>query len=181
MIVVDGEKLMQWDKGRFIRINDEATFTEVHFYKTGDTVALVVKPTQDGDEYLAAIPNVLLQNDKSIGVLLVYKDGDVEKVVSSASFLVGLRAKPADYVYTETEILTYENLEKRVEALESWGVGNAGKLLYVDNNGNISVLSLGAGLAISNGVLYCIGGGSSGDITSAVLGTAILGSLKLGG
>ena len=42
------------------------------------------------------------------------------------------------------------------------GTEYAGKLLYVDGNGSIVTLALGAGLAIENGILRVIGGGNGG-------------------
>lgn len=44
---------------------------------------------------------------------------------------------------------------------KSLGAKHAGKLLYVDDNGDIVTLSLGSSISIENGVLNITGGGST--------------------
>lgn len=66
---------------------------------------------------------------------------------------------------------------------------NAGKLLYIDDDGAIFPLALGAGLAIENGVIHATGGGTGGDdsgesgddVTVAICGDAICGETICGG
>lgn len=69
------------------------------------------------------------------------------------------------------KIATMEEATKRAEAAaaiaeskldKTLGTEYAGKLLYVDSNGSIVTLALGAGLVIENGILRVIGGGNGG-------------------
>lgn len=53
--------------------------------------------------------------------------------IKSKTFAVIYRQKPSDYVYTETEVLSFNSkLDKNI------GAENAGKTLIVDNDGNIT-------------------------------------------
>ena len=67
---------------------------------------------------LVDVPNILLQNDWRINVYAY----DRNYTKHSECFKVVKRSKPADYVYTETEIKRYEDLEDRISALEEGGV-----------------------------------------------------------
>lgn len=103
------EHLYQWDLDRKILVSDP-TITEVHFCnRTGDCSLVVETYTKDGQLY-ADIPNILLQQYFDIRVF-AYCDGytKVEQI-----FKVKSRSKPADYVYTETEVKRWEALEQEV-------------------------------------------------------------------
>ena len=63
------------------------------------------------------------------------------------------------------EVLTAAHLahiEGGIEAAKLFGAENAGKLLYINSDGEATILALGAGLQIKNGVLSVIGGSTSG-------------------
>ena len=57
------------------------------------------------------------------------------------------------------------------------GADNAGKLLYVDAEGNVAVLSLGNGLAIENGSLIV----TNAVVAAAICGEATCGEIICGG
>lgn len=123
------EKLYQWELNRKILIPDDIEADEVHFAHENDKEALVVKTQNDEEKKCVAdIPNILLQSDKKIKMWIVKNN----QTVCFKFLIVIERAKPADYVYEETEILRYENLEKRIAALEekfknqSGGLGGDG-------------------------------------------------------
>lgn len=121
-LIKDGrDQFYQWDIDRYITVADE-TVNEIHFCNGLDSCSLVVEVV-DG---LAPVPNVILQNDFPIKVYAYCNDGytKVEKI-----FKVKARSKPADYVYTETEIKTYSTLDKRIGALEAGAISKE----YVDN------------------------------------------------
>lgn len=59
----------------------------------------------------------------------------------------------------------------------NYGAENAGKLLYVGADGFATVLALGAGLAIVDGVLTI----TSQVVTSAICGQAVCGNAICGG
>lgn len=95
--------------------------TEVHYsnanYNMDENCITVVSYSENGCVY-ADIPNKILQTS---GVVLAYiyiQDEDKAWTEFETEILVLPRKKPADYVYTETEIKTFESLEKRIENLE---------------------------------------------------------------
>ena len=119
MFELIGKALYQWDLDRQIEVTDDSV-SEVHFAHPGDEKALVVEVDEADGVRVASIPNILLQGYAPIKVWLVV--GDV--TVYGNKLTVTGRAKPDDYVYTETEVKRYETLEKRIEALEQNGGGS---------------------------------------------------------
>lgn len=108
-------QLWQWDINRKVIVEDN-TIDQVHFCnRTGDC-SLVVEPYLEGNVYVADIPNILLQNDYPIKVYAYLSDG-YTKV--EECFKVKTRSKPADYIYTETEVLQYSSLNSRINDIES--------------------------------------------------------------
>lgn len=104
------ECLWQWDLDRQILISDP-TVTEVHFCNRTDDCSLVV----DVVDSIANIPNILLQDAYPIRVYAYCSNyTKVEHL-----FKVHERTKPADYVYTETEVRTYNSLDERLSELET--------------------------------------------------------------
>lgn len=108
--LTDGrEHLYQWDLNRQITVEDPDV-TEVHFCNRTDDCSLVVE-VKNG---VANIPNILLQETWNIRVYAYCNEyTKIEEV-----FKVKPRTKPADYVYTETEVLQYSNISERMTALE---------------------------------------------------------------
>lgn len=124
-IKVIGTPLYQWEVGRKVQIDTYRNMRvdSVHFSNFGDTEALVVKPKNENGKIVADIPNILLQSGKNIVVYSVNIAEDSTETILDCTFTVRNRAKPADYVYTETEVLTWESLDKRITALENGGGG----------------------------------------------------------
>ena len=120
MLCVHGSPLYQWDRNRQLLINavDIDSKFEVHCCHTEDSNALVVVPIIEGDAILVNIPNILLQRSGYLRVYVV-TEGDT---IYDQTFYVMARQKPDDYVYTETEVLSYSSLEKRIAELEKGGV-----------------------------------------------------------
>lgn len=108
----DSKKLYQWDLNREIAISADADV--VDFAHKNDAEAVRVKPVNKDGVLTASIPNSLLQSSQPIVVWLVKGDqtiyGQVLPVIP--------RQKPADYVETEDDVLSYVALEKRVAELE---------------------------------------------------------------
>lgn len=110
-------QLYQWDADVKIIINDP-TVNEVHFCNKTDDCALVVEVYDYEGYRVANIPNILLQEAWPIrayaSCVCYTKDSTIFEVVP--------RSKPADYVYTETEVKTFEKLEEEVrQALNESG------------------------------------------------------------
>ncbi len=103
----------QWDIDRKIVIADK-TIDKVHFCNKTSDCSLVVEVYEENGLRLANVPNILLQDNKTIWVY-GYCGGCYTK--NSASFNVKKRTKPADYIYTETEVETFKKLESRIKKL----------------------------------------------------------------
>ena len=100
----DGRKdFYQWDINQKLIVEDE-TITQVHFCNKTDDCSLVVETYSIDGVTVADVPNILFQNDWDIRAY-AYKE-DHTLVVER--FKVISRTKPADYIYTETEIVTVE-------------------------------------------------------------------------
>ena len=127
-----GGLLYQWDTGRKVKIvpRDGITVDEVQF-SNGLQDALVVEPYTEEGEIYANIPNILLQAKRDVSVYVVMYNESGEQTVCSRPLVVNGREKPADYVYTETEVKSYETLEKRITALEDGG-GAADAVKYTE-------------------------------------------------
>ena len=107
--------LYQWDTNVKVIVDDE-TIEVVEFQLLSSSSIMSVK-VEDG---LAEIPNILLQNGRDIAAYASrIKDGQWTKELSV--FKVKRRTKPTDYVYTETEIKSFEELEDRIETIEKYG------------------------------------------------------------
>lgn len=116
-----GGDLYQWDIGRKVTIAlpEGETASVVEFTINNETNALVVDV--NGNE--AAIPNILLQTAGGLRMWAVTVTADGRQTRRYGSAPVYSRAKPDDYIYTETEVKRYEDFEERIKALEKNGGG----------------------------------------------------------
>ena len=120
VIKIMGTPLYQWELGRKISISthEHMIINRVEFSTASYTETLMVEPREEDGVVVADVPNVLLQSGEYIYVYLSYKDENLLETTTVSILPVMKRHKPADYVYTETEVKTYENLENRITALE---------------------------------------------------------------
>ena len=110
----------QWDIDQKV-VYDFQVGDEVHFSNRKQTVALMVKAYQLGDEIVADVPNILLQSSYPINIYCVHLGDDGKYTKEKFSFTVNPRPKPAGYLYTETEILSYYTLDQRITDMEHNG------------------------------------------------------------
>lgn len=113
--LTDGrEALYQWDTGRMINV--DSACTQLHFSNVEYGVSVDVDV--DAETNTAKIPDALLTVH---GLLYVYgfigSSGNGYTKVSQV-FDVKPRPKPADYVYTEDELKTYEELEAKIQEID---------------------------------------------------------------
>jgi hypothetical protein len=117
MRIADGKtSFYQWDHDQQLIVSEDCT--EVHFDNGTQPKALCCEVKKDGK---VDVPNILLQTAAQIHAYGWNKNRKC--VVQYACFWVEPREKPDDYVYTETEILTWEALDRRITALERGGGG----------------------------------------------------------
>ena len=108
----DRECFYQWDLDQKLIVNDDSV-TEIHFCNKTDDCALVCRVYEQDGARLVDVPNILLQSDLRFKAYAYCnncytKQCEVFKVIA--------RSKPADYVYTKTEVW---NAEKEVrQAME---------------------------------------------------------------
>lgn len=137
------DRLWQWDTDLYIEVE---SLCEVHFAAVGSSEALIVESKMADGRYMAAIPNILLQECRDFFVFIMNGNDTLE----SKRVSVIARPKPDDYVYTETEIKDYEELEERISALEDEGSYE----LPIASASTLGGIKVGTNLTItSDGVL----------------------------
>lgn len=117
-IKVLGSALYQWELGRKVQITptQKSKVVSVHFAHVGDKEALNVEPKEVNGVLVAEVPNILLQSEQKIAVFLVDVNESYVETVTHMVLPVIPRPRPMDYVYTETEVLSWQALEARVIA-----------------------------------------------------------------
>ena len=108
------EQLWQWDTGRAIVVTGAAA-VEVHISRTGEKSARVVR-VENG---VAAIPDDLLTVQGQLHVYVVGVDDAGRMTEHKRVFTIAARQKPDDYVWGPEELKHWEQLEERIETLES--------------------------------------------------------------
>ena len=123
------DKLWQWDLNQKLVIDNDKV-NEVHFCNGTDTCALVCEVYELDGVRVVNVPNIILQSDFNINAFAFVTDNDGCYTEYKQVFKVMPRSKPADYVYTETEVKRYEDFEERLARLEAQEVVTKE---YVDN------------------------------------------------
>lgn len=112
----------QWDTGRQLIVADPVC-GEVHFCNGTSDCSLREEIIKQDENRVVNVPDILLQTALRISVFAYVKDSTGGYTQRAVSFEVLPRTKPDDYVYTEPEKKTWEQLEKRIEDLEKSGSG----------------------------------------------------------
>lgn len=118
----DRDRLWQWDTGQRLIVSDELSCSEVHFCNGTSDCSLVCEIYEEDGLRFVNIPNILLQTDHLLKVFAYVCNGDDQHTEHAEMFAVYKRSKPDDYIYTETEIKSYERLSERIDELEKNGV-----------------------------------------------------------
>ena len=145
----DGRKeLYQWDTGRMATVDIECDIVHFANLKYGESLAVEVK----GGE--VAIPNKLLMIGEQIYCWAFVKDEGGAYTKKEQTFAVTKRAKPSDYVYTETEVINVKTaVEKALEEAKESGdfKGEKGEKGEKGNDGTI--FTTDETLSLKDGVL----------------------------
>ena len=106
-------ELWQWDTGRTLDV--DADCTQVHFSNN------VFGRSIDVDVVggVAIIPDILLQTDKDLNVWAFSGTAENGYTKISKTFKVNRRNKPADYVFTPPDQTTLEQIQEKIDYLES--------------------------------------------------------------
>lgn len=126
--IANGRKaLWQWDLNQQLTVAGDCT--EVHYLDRGAPSTLTVA-VKDGK---ADIPNILLQK---AGRLIVYAyiiDAQDHHTKICETFGIAARPKPNDYVYTETEVKTWSDLQSQIGDLADLATDKKGNLVAAIN------------------------------------------------
>ncbi len=120
----DRPELWQWDTGQKLIVED-ADINEVHFHDGINSIALVCEVYELEGLRVVNIPNVVLQDNCDMKVFAFVATADGSYTEHREIIKVNRRSRPVDYVYTETELKSYEVLEKQIADI-SKKVDNAG-------------------------------------------------------
>lgn len=109
--IADGRgALWQWDTGRRVRV-DDSSVKQVHYQNKcfGRSVDVDV-----GDDGTAIIPDELLQDWHPLTAYVYVTDDTGAYTMVQQDFIVHKRAKPAGYVYTPTEQMTLQTIQRQI-------------------------------------------------------------------
>lgn len=106
--------LYQWDSNLKLIVEDES-ISEVHFMARYSKEIYTVEVIRTESEAYVNIPNILLQQTYSIIAYAVSNSGSGNYTKTESAFEVVARPKPSDYVYTETELKTFETFREQFE------------------------------------------------------------------
>ena len=106
MFSIEKDNLYQWDSNIEITVGND-DIKQIHFCNKTDECSLVV----DVVERKCFIPNILLTQSMPIQVY----GYDGEKTLYSKKYNVKPRSKPADYIYTETEVIDWRETVGEIE------------------------------------------------------------------
>lgn len=144
MIKIEDDKpfLYQWDLNMRVELLNIKQGTEVHFsdtYITSDN-CLVAESYEQNNKVFANIPNILLQRSGIILVYLYIQDEGRAWTEFKTEIVVLPRKKPANYVYTETEVLTYKKLEVKLDQTQAL-IGNLSELETEAKNNLVAAIN----------------------------------------
>ena len=120
--IYDGRNsFWQWDTGQQLVILSDYV-TEVHLSHKGVKSSKRLEIKSENSMRICDIPDVFLQIPKNLVVYLVKSQPDSECTTTSVEILVKPRPKPDGYISVHDN--EYENIDARLDALESIGVHN---------------------------------------------------------
>ena len=128
--LADGRVLLyQWDTGRQVECDAEQVHFSNHHYGTSIDVDV-----QNGK---ATIPNQLLTSATPLKAWAWVKDGSGEYTKEEQIFIVTKRNKPSDYVYTPTEIKTWQDLQNQIGDLNNLTTAHPANLVNNVEHANL--------------------------------------------
>ena len=136
MLLLDGRSAAyQWDSNLYLIIPGGKVGDDIHFGRN-KTAAVVKAELKDG-RIVAAVPNIGLQTDGEIDVYRYIYDSKGNRTIWADKLTVLPRERPDDYVYSETPVKTWNELDSRIKSLErtvpDWNQNDPTALDYVKN------------------------------------------------
>lgn len=116
----DRDCFYQWDLNQRLIVSGLQEGDEVHFASGRDKAAEapVLSVYTENDMNVVDVPNSLLQTAGSLQAYAYIHTDDGAYTKWEESFFIIRRPKPADYVYTETEVRTWAELDERLKKVE---------------------------------------------------------------
>lgn len=152
MLIRDGrQSFYQWDLNQQITSTSLKVGDEIHFFNSKQPTALVVIAYELDGKVVADVPNILLQSSQPIAVYRYITNGETAHTVEEYRFNVIQRARPDDYIYTETEVLTYKALDERITKLENGG-GTPSVEITVDQTYDATSENAQSGKAVAEAI-----------------------------
>ena len=186
--ISDGRKAFyQWDSEQKLIISAPIC-SQVHFCNQNTEKALVVDVKETDGVKWCNVPNILLQEASKIKVY-TYSIFDGCRTTHECIFDVIPRKKPESYIYTETEVINYETLYRKVDDIWNTLIKNN---IYTElptpseeYRGIIAILSGNdedTPYICLNlfGHYHWMGLSGGGDSATSILGSATLGTMILG-
>ena len=119
MKIHDGRNsFYQWDLNQKLTSDTLQVGDEVHYSSAKQTKALVTVAYELNGNVVSDVPNILLQNAHLVRVERYIKTGNSEFTIKQYAFKVKPKAKPSDYIYTETEVKNWEEINTRLDEIE---------------------------------------------------------------
>lgn len=158
--IADGRgALWQWDTGRRVKITDGGV-KQIHYQNRcfGRSVDVDVR-----DDGTAIIPDELLQDWHTLTAYAYVTDDTGAYTMVQQDFAVHKRAKPAGYVYTPTDQMTLQTIQRQIGDLSDLTTAAKGNLVAAVNEAAASGGGAGSmGLRVADGyVQYSTDGGST--------------------
>ena len=146
MKLYDGrEKFYQYDTNQKLICEDCAVGEEIHFSNSAHGDAAICLTYDLDGVVVVNVPNLYLLSAVELNVYSMRTEDDGRCTISRHVFGVVPRKKPSDYVYEETEVRSYADLDRRIKKLEEndgAGIdltgataGQIPKIAEVDENG----------------------------------------------
>lgn len=167
------DAVYQWDSNRMVRLTgDDKKATRVDFGQynlKGETLSTEVKDLCG--QKVADIPNVLLQDDRDIicysVIDTVYEEKDApqgckccgdayvySETINDVRLKVIGRNRPPDYIYTQTDVIRFEDFKRWVKKEIKKAVKAATDYNALDNKPSINGVVLEGYLTLSDLGLY---------------------------
>lgn len=110
--IADGRgALWQWDTGRRVKITDGDGVKQIHYQNKCFGLSVDVDVGADGT---AIIPDELLQDCHTLTAYVYVTDDTGAYTMEQQDFIVHKRAKPAGYVYTPTDQMTLQTIQRQI-------------------------------------------------------------------
>lgn len=135
----------QWDYGLKVNTTD-AVGTVVRFANEHGSRAIPVEAVEEGLNKVYHIPDILLTTGRAIVMYHLGGDGDTSVYTTTEDFLPVYEApKPDDYIFTEEEIRTWQELDERLTEAEGDIVAlESGKADVVHTHTESDITDLGS-------------------------------------